>query len=198
MEYVCEDCSETFSRSYSMLRHRRESCMFRFVNAESAKRRRVDVATPTPQMRTCVTCNIAVPHNQLGAHQRTLQHRNNSCLPLSQGVQIVQTAFKKRIATYRVSSENFHIDFTIFFEEIKAQVLSLISEVVAVRGALKINMVVVGLYILPAQDSYSEKSFNTCNEIVTVASDLEEVYRSFVEAMKVQSTEFQEKDSGML
>lgn len=91
-----------------------------------------------------------------------------------------------------------HVDYSIFFEDIKAKVLGLMSEIVDVHKSLKINMVVVGRYFLPAQETFSDKSFNTTNQIVTIGSNLDDVYQSFVEAMKAQSTEFQEKDSGML
>lgn len=200
MDYVCEDCGTSFSRSYNMLRHKKESCMARFANRDiaSAKQRRIDGTASTSRMINCVTCNVSVPSNQMTSHKRTSNHRNMSCLPLSPGIQIVESAFKSRIVTYRISSENEHIDYPLFFEEIKPKVINAISDIVSARGALKINMVVTGRYLLPTQDVISEKSFNTCNEIVTLASDLDYVYGSFVEAMKVQSTEFQEKDSGML
>jgi hypothetical protein len=58
-------------------------------------------------------------------------------------------------------------------------------------------MIVVGRYFLPSQDLFSDKSFNTTNLNVSVGSDFDVIYNAFVEAMKVQSTEFQEKDSGM-
>ena len=56
-------------------------------------------------------------------------------------------------------------------------------------------MIVVGRYFLPSQDLFSDKSFNTININVSVGSDFNDIYNAFVEAMKVQSTEFQEKDA---
>ena len=210
MAYVCDDCGKTFTRTYSVVRHKKEACVARFANAAAAaaaaaanlhggKQRRVDGAASTSETWTCVVCDVTVPKNQKFAHQRTSEHKNNSCVSLSPGIQVVESAFQGRIATYRVVSDNEHdVDYSVFFDSIKHRVLDAVSNLVRVRGALKINMVVVGRYLHPVQDVHSEKTFNTCNEIVTMASDLDEVYRSFVEAMKVQSTEFQEKDSGML
>lgn len=200
MDYICEDCGTSFSRSYNMLRHKRESCIARFVNFHGGKQRRTDAATTsTPQMWECISCDMIMAANRKAAHLRTLHHKSNACSPLSNGIELVASAFKSRIATYRISSENEHIDYTLFFEEVRPKVLDVVSNIVRVRGALKINLVVVARYVLPTQDNmYSDKSFNTCNEIVTAGSDLDEVYGSFVEAMKVQSSEFQEKDSGML
>ena len=58
-------------------------------------------------------------------------------------------------------------------------------------------MIVVGWYFLPSRDLFSDKSFNTTNINVYVGSDVDAIYNAFVEAMKVQSTEFQEKYSGV-
>lgn len=91
---------------------------------------------------------------------------------------------------YRVSSDKKHVDFSILFKEIKLKVVCLISQVLQVQKALKVNIVVV----CPVpQDTFSDKSFNTLNGIVSVGSDLNDIYQSFVEAMKAQSTEFQRR-----
>lgn len=199
MAYVCENCGLSFSRSYSMLRHKRESCIARFiVNDVGGKRPRLDEAASTSGMKTCVVCNVSVPSNLMVAHQRTSLHRNNSCLPLCDGVELVNSAFKSRIATYRISSNSEHVDFTLFFNDIMSKVLDVLEQALRLHYTIKVNMIVVGQYYHPTQEVYTEKSFNTCNNIVAVGSDLNDVYQSFVETMKTQSTEFQEKDSGML
>lgn len=197
-DYVCDQCGVTFSRSYNMLRHKKESCVERFSSVvEDGRKRRKINASPT-STHTCNVCDITIPRNQMSAHQRTLAHKNKCSVIVSHGVELIESAFKSRIVTYRVSSDTEHVDYSVFFNEIKTKVLSLISEVLRIQQSLKINMVVVGRYFLPSKEVVDEKSFNTSNEIVTVGSDLEEVYNSFVEVMKAQSTEFQEKDSGML
>ena len=173
--------------------------MLRFAdNNDVGKRRRIDGASSSSTMEHCVVCDVSIPKNQVLAHQRTLQHKSKSCVRVSHGVQLVQSAFKNRIATYHVSSDTEHIDFSLFFDEIKTKVLRLIDEVLQIQNSIKVNMVVVARYFLASQDVLDEKSFNTTNAIVTLGSDLDDVYQSFVAAMKTQSTEFQEKDSGML
>lgn len=197
MAYSCEKCGKSFTQSGSLLRHQRLSCVYRFDDKVGGeKRRRIDGGASSSTMEKCVLCDVSVPCNQMLAHSRTKQHKDKCCMPLSQGVELMQSAFKNRVVTYRVSSDREHVDYTTFFDEIKSKVLSLINDILRVQQTLKVNMVVVGRYFLAAQEVISEKSFNTCNEVITVASDLNDVYQSFVEAMKVQSTEFQEKDSG--
>ncbi|CAG9773663.1 unnamed protein product [Ceutorhynchus assimilis] len=197
MVYVCENCGVSFSRNYSMMRHMRESCKARFMVGDvGGKQPRLDGAASTASMKTCAACNLSIPSNLMMAHQRTTQHRNNSCIPLCDGVQRVDSAFRSRIATYRISSDTEHIDFTVFFNDVMLKVLNVLEQMLGFHGALKVNMVVIGQYYHPTQDVNTEKSFNTCNKIVAVGSDLNELYQSFVEAMKTQSTEFQERDSG--
>ena len=194
MYYTCEQCGAAFTRSYNLDRHKRESCMERWSVRDCEKRRRIDGST---SMLMCDVCNISIASNKMAAHRRSLEHRNNSCLPMAQGVQVIQSAFKNRIVTYRISSDREHVDYSTFFEEVKDKVLDLLKEILRVQKTLKVNMVAVARYLLPSQDTYDDKSFNTSNAVVVVGSDLDEVYESFVEAMKNQSTEFQERDSGM-
>lgn len=198
--YKCEKCGMLFTRSVSMLRHQRESCAKRLDNTSvGGKRRRIDGDASTSSIENCAVCDVSVPRGQMLAHSRTSQHKSKTRMPLSDGVQLIQHAFKNRIASYHINSEIEHVvDYSTFFADIETKVLQLISDILGREHALKINMVVVGRYFLQSQEIFSEKSFNTCNEVVTMGSDLKDVYESFVEAMKVQATEFQEKDSGMV
>lgn len=201
MAFVCENCDMSFTHNSALLRHQLQSCKRRFdFNAGGQKRRRIDggASSSSPTMQKCDLCDISVPREQMLAHSRTIEHKNNSCKPLSDGVQLMQSAFKNRIVTYRISGDREHTDYTAFFEDIKSKVISLIGEILRVQQTLKINMVVVGRYFLQSQELVSDKSFNTSNAVVTMANDLHDVYQSFVEVMKVQSTDFQEKDSGVV
>ena len=67
---------------------------------EGEKHRRMDgsassEASTLSPMKMCHVCNVAAPKNNMLEHQRTLQHRNNLCLPLSHGVQVMRTVFIK-------------------------------------------------------------------------------------------------------
>lgn len=174
-------------------------------NSGSIKQIRMDGAastsTSSPRSGTdayfCRVCDMKVAKNHIMAHSRTLDHRNKSCVAVTPGVQRVETAFKSRIVTYRVMAEKDHVDISSFFNDIKPKVLNLIAEVVELHKAIKVNMVFIGRYFLPTQETYDNKSFNTTNQIITVGCDLDEAYQFFVEAMKTQAADFQEKDSGM-
>jgi hypothetical protein len=204
IKYNCEWCNISFARDYNLRRHV-DSCRMVRAAADDAgpasKRPRLDGAAATShglqETETCGVCNVDVPKNHVWAHERSLEHRSKSCVVVSHGVQRIDSAFKNRIVSYRINGEKEHVDYSAFFDEIKSKVLSLLSEFTRLHKSIKVNMVAIGRYFLPTQETFSEKSFNTPNKIVTMGCDLNDVYQSFVEMMKVQAADFQEKDSGM-
>ncbi|KAJ8938051.1 hypothetical protein NQ318_013959 [Aromia moschata] len=110
-------------------------------------------------------------------------------------MKLIQTAFKSRIASYRVHSENRYSDYNIFFESIKNKVIHLLSEVIK-NNAVKVIMELFGRYILQTQKIVDNKSFNTANKVIDSAADLNDVFYVFVDLMTTQMSEFQKRDSG--
>ena len=196
--YTCVSCGTSFSRSDNMRRHQRETCKNLHPNGPPTKRAKLDSGPSTPvSLQTCNTCNVTLTANQMKSHKRTLQHRTNSCIPLTDGIEIVRSAFKYRIITYRVHSENEKLDYIIFFNEIRYKILNLLEEVLTLHRTVKVNMETFASYILPTQEISDMKSFNTPNKILDQGMDLNNVLDSFVDMMVTQTTEFQERDSGM-
>lgn len=197
MYYTCDKCNKSFTRSYNLTRHCKESCPARFECTSKPKKRRLNDTTSSVKL-TCDVCNVIVPQNRMLTHERTLEHRNKSCVTVTRGVQCIESAFKNRIVTYRFNSDIHHVDYVTFFEEVKPKVITVLQDILRACKSTKVNMVAIGRYFLPTSETSSEKSFNTPNQIVTVGSDLDDIYQSFADVMKTQAAEFQEKDSGML
>lgn len=195
MYYKCDRCDKTFTRSYNLTRHKKESCVSRFDHIDKTKKRKIDTTCSAVNL-SCNVCNITVPQNKMLAHERTLQHKNNACVSIGRGVQCIESAFKSRIVTYRINSDFEHVDYTTFFQEIKPRVIGALQDILSRFKSLKVNFVAIGRYFLPTNETSSEKTFNTANEIVTLGSDLNAVYQSFVDVIKNQASEFAEKDSG--
>lgn len=180
-----------------MRRHQRESCK-NLNDGPAAKKPRLDSNPSTSaSLQTCYSCNVTLTARQMKSHKRTLQHRTNSCVPLMDGVEIVRSAFKHRIITYRVHSENEKLDYIMFFNEIRCKILNLLEEILLLHKTVKVNMETFASYILQTQEVSEIKSFNTCNKILDQGMDLNGVLDTFVEMMVTQTTEFQERDSGM-
>lgn len=201
--YFCSECGASFTRIDNLRRHERSSCKgSQSIHNVSTKRRKVDeepsTSTSSTSMQICNCCNKNVAAHKMASHMRTLEHKTNSCITLSNGIQMLCSAFKCRIVSYRIHSESRHLDYVTFFSEIKNKVLSLLEEVLRIHKAVKVNMEVFGRYILQTQECSDIKSFNTTNTILDLSSDLASAYDIFIDKMITQSTEFQERDSGIL
>ncbi|XP_074029419.1 uncharacterized protein [Leptinotarsa decemlineata] len=186
--YSC-DCGKSFTRSDNLRRHQLQSCQ----GGPAVKRVRVDNATT---MYTCNCCNVTIPMTQVNSHRRTMSHKNNACVQLSDGVQIITNAFNCRIATYRVESSIVTSDYMSFFNEIRQKVIELLESAIRIHKSIKVNMEVFGNYILQTDDSRDTKSFNSQNKIVDQSSDLNAVFDGFRDVIVAQTTEFQDRDSG--
>lgn len=193
--YLCSSCGKTFTRSDNLRRHERASCKARITSSEeepSAKR--IKLESSSTQTINC--CNKTIPANQINSHRRTLEHRTMSCTPKCDGIQIINSAFKRRIISYRVCSQNHHIDYNLFFNEVKEKILELLKEIVNVHKSVKVNMETFGKYVLPTQETTDVKAFNSSNRIIDESKDLNSIYQEFVDSMISQTSEFEEKDSG--
>lgn len=197
--YTCSACGTCFTRSDNLRRHERSSCN-KLQNDNDGLSVKIQKLNPQPStsssVQTCNCCNKTVAN--MYSHMRTIEHRTNSCVPLRGGIQVVRSAFKCRIVSYRVHSENYHLDYVRFFTEIKNDVVKLLEEVVQIHKSVKVNMEVFGRYILHTQELSDTKSFNTSNIILDLASDLTSAYDNFIDKMISKTTEFQERDSGIV
>lgn len=199
--FTCVNCDRSFTRKYNLLRHQGSSCVARHPdNAQAAKRVKVNDGASTSRASNikCVECDISVPANKMASHLRTQEHKANSCVPIAEGVNLIRSAFKKRIASYRVHSVNNHNDYKKFFSDIQEKVINLMEKSAEKHNTTKINMEVFARYILPTSGNVDIKSFNTANIIIDQGTDIHSAYDTFVDGMISQTTEFSEKDSGKL
>ncbi|XP_074036831.1 uncharacterized protein [Leptinotarsa decemlineata] len=194
--YTCSECGNSFTRSDNLRRHQRESCILANNEGPSMSKRPRLNAPLSPEMQTCLCCNLNIASDQMNIHRRTLQHRTNACIQYGDGVKIIRTAFKCRIVSYRVDSQNRHIDYPTFFNELKQKVFKLLEEVLVIHKSVKVNMEVFGRYYLQTKENLEVKSFNSPNQVVDQSMDLNVIYNIFIDALTAQAMEFQHRDSG--
>jgi hypothetical protein len=207
--FDCAKCGTSFTRLDNLRRHESGfACKRKFVGAEEeSKRKRNNVedflipSTSTEGASTsstsyCTFCNTSIPNNKLNAHSRTLLHRTNSATHVRDGVKLVQSAFKSRICSYRISSSAIHNDFKLFFRDIKSDVLNVLEDMLNLHHTLKANIEVFASYYLETRETSDIKSFNTSFTVIDQGSDLSDMYEEKVTAITSQITEFDEKDSG--
>lgn len=218
----CPQCLKTFSAKSSLLRHLRESCRYRVVsesnaakkikvnNSHSAKYFEDKLANqPGPsssssiefpissQETRCPICDENVQKCKLTGHLRSSGHTNRIEIT-GDGIEKVQHAFKNRIASFRFSVKEYSTDIRKFLEEVKEKVFIVIEKYIKEFSSLKINVELFGIYIIEEKELSDMKSFNTRNRIVTLSTDLEEMYNDFEEEIIEKASTFQERDSGML
>ncbi|KAJ8940075.1 hypothetical protein NQ314_010909 [Rhamnusium bicolor] len=138
----------------------------------------------TANMVNCTKCDVLIPYGKMAAHQRTVTHKQNcDTIVLGDNIELIQTAFKNRIATYRIK----HEDVTDLNSALVESFFSLF-----------------GWYIISTKQEEEGKdevrqeikSFNSEYQTVSISTDLEELYTNFCDILKTKSEEFQEKDSG--
>lgn len=209
----CLRCHKLFSARSSLLRHQRESCPYRHDENIPQKKQKITpvqcdegikdeiINLPGPSNDNtntieCPECNKKVLRNCLSGHIRSNAHKK-ILHTLDKCVERVNSAFKCRISSYRFTSTRHHIDHHEFFEEIKEKVFSVISSHIKQFRALKIHFELFSMYIIPEKDIFDLKSFNTKNKIVTISTDLPEIYNEFIRDIMEKASHMQEKDSGI-
>lgn len=143
----------------------------------------------------CAVCNLHVQN--FYAHQRTDSHKSKSCLQSDiEGVLKVHSTFKNRIASYRIPATDHLIDYEEFLSSVKCKVQQVLQRHLHNFKAVKVNMEVFGLYYLASSDEYSVKSFNSRDEILTLATNIDTLYDHFQDALVTKAKEFNENKSG--
>ncbi|CAH1104266.1 unnamed protein product [Psylliodes chrysocephalus] len=132
----------------------------------------------------------------MSSHMRRLDHKGRACTIQADGIYLIQSAFKCRIASYRVKTDEKHIDYITFFDTIKFRILELSKVVLRAHNAIKVNVEVFATYVLQSQDISEIKSFNSINRILDLSTELDVVYADLREAVVSQTADFQHKDSG--
>ena len=155
---------------------------------------------PGPSKTTkCNTCNVYIQENKLAAHWRSQHHKRSTCQPSSiDGVYQMETAFKSRIASFRIPTTYHCIDYNEFLTSIENLVHRIIQLHLQRHLAVKANMELFGNYFLKTTGEFSVKSFNTKYEVVTSSTNLQNLYSSFVETLVNKAKDFNENKSGEL
>lgn len=115
-------------------------------------------------------------------HLRSIDHKNNIRAVSNDedpGVELLRTAFKCRLASYRLCSNNHHIVLAEFMGELKNKILTVITRDLSKFTSIKLNFEVFGYYYLESRDRHDIKSFNSKNVIITISGDLNEIYDDF-------------------
>ncbi|CAH0625732.1 unnamed protein product [Chrysodeixis includens] len=149
-------------------------------------------------MPFCSVCKIDVTSRTWFTHLRTNEHKNNSIVPLNDNIEIIDSCFKGRIASYRIKAyENNINDYPeSFLISIRKEVKSLIDNSLQKHTSVKVNFDYYGIFLLYKNDVQELKSFATKNIIVHCNYDFDSLYQNCTVQILKKVEEFQERDSG--
>ena len=149
-------------------------------------------------MPFCVACNLSVAKNCWIGHLRSNAHKNKSINELSDGVDIIKTAFRCRIASYRIvaSIEEEQNSTKVFLDKISEKIKALIDRSLTLHTCIKVNFELFSLFLLFKNDSQEIKSFATKNFTVHHNYDFDSIFLSVRDDLLKRLEEFQDRDSG--
>ncbi|KAL0849054.1 hypothetical protein ABMA28_013417 [Loxostege sticticalis] len=149
-------------------------------------------------MPFCSVCNTSIGSNSWIGHLRSRSHKqNNSSQPHSDGVEIVASAFRSRIISYRiVPSESDQVSLDSFFNSISNKIKSLIDEALKKHTCLKVNFELFSIFMLFKNNMQEMKSFLTKNFVIYQNYDFNSIFFKLQSTLKKKIDEFQESDSG--
>lgn len=143
----------------------------------------------------CKACNLNV--SKISAHKRTNIHKSNCLIQTSyENVQILASAFKNRIVSYRINATEGIISPEVFLQEITDTTMSLISNCLKVHKSVKIGIELFISFILLKNEQTSLKSFNTSYNIVYQSTDILKLLQMCYGRMISKCSEFESSESG--
>lgn len=129
---------------------------------------------------------------------RSNVHKSNCLLKtVFQNIEIIATAFKNRILTYRLNPYEVHFETPeAFLYDSMKYIIKLISMTLEKHVCLKVNLELFANFILPHSDQQHLKSFNTKNAVILKDTDLSEMYTEASNTIKQKLTEFEHCETG--
>lgn len=146
----------------------------------------------------CEECQKSVKRSLWSSHLRTNSHKTNAILIKDNEVEIIKTAFKERIISYRVASKCFHINILEYFQEILPKIVNIMKLELQKHTCIKLNMELFGLYLNPNNETHDVKSFNTPFRVICNSSELTNEIDEMIGIIDRKADELAEKDSGKL
>lgn len=149
-------------------------------------------------MPYCTVCNVSVDNRRWSSHLRTNVHKNSSTTLLHDNVSIINSSFKGRISSYRITATNEQTNTfpEMFLNSVKVYVKTLIDQLLIKHTSVKINFELFSYFLLFKNDQQELKSFATKNFVIPFYYNFDFIYKSVVEILTKKIEEFEHRDSG--
>ncbi|CAG9773446.1 unnamed protein product [Ceutorhynchus assimilis] len=200
MAFVCTHCLKEFKQKRYIKKHILKTCV-KPNDPSKVEDYIIDVEQTffkKEQTRFCQECNKNVDKQTWNAHLKTNLHKNNSTIKYGNGIDMIRSAFKCRIASYKIYSQKYHVDIKYFLNEARENIFLLIRQKQQEHQSIKVNAELFGVYFSPTLKNMSVKSFNTPFFIVVESTNLDEIYESLAKIILSKADELPERDSGWI
>lgn len=149
-------------------------------------------------MPFCSSCSANVEKRKWIGHLRSNLHKKNCSEEHMKDVYKVSSAFRSRIATYKIVANNDKDNLlpAEFLNEVRDKVQYLINEAIQTHTSVKVNFELYSLFYLCKNDTQEIKSFCTKNIVIYTHFDFEAIYSSVIADLMRKIENFQHKDSG--
>lgn len=208
--FKCSYCFKTFSRKDNCIRHIRSACIYKpstsseNLNLHVTKDSNMHPSPKKFKLETkiqCKECNVSIPSVKYSSHLISLAHKAKTVQNLNDhpNVKIISTAFKSRIASYRITPTSKSRDVKIliekFIENIQKEVVDIISHQLEEHCALKVNFELFGSFVkLSTKEELileETKSFVVPYQTIYRSTNYEELVRNLICVLKKKLEEFQ-------
>lgn len=151
-------------------------------------------------MPFCSVCSLTVDSKQWIGHLRSRKHKQHTdnVISLGQGIEKVNSAFRNRLATYRITArdESEQLSLSVFFDNLRDKVKSLIDQSLAIHNCIKVNFEVYLLFLMIKNSTQEVKSFGTKNITICFNYDFTNLFSDIVSNLMKKVSEFEQRDSG--
>lgn len=145
----------------------------------------------------CHDCQIYV--SKLSSHRRSNAHKSNSLLRSEySNVQIIATAFRNRVISYKINPKATYLIPEQFLAETTSTIHNLINSLLKKHRSLKVNFELFITYKLPKNDTSSLKSFNTKYSMVFQSTNILQLYHEQSNILALKCVEFEHAESGWM
>lgn len=147
----------------------------------------------------CEKCKIFIPRHKLRYHERSNLHKSNCILRTEfENIDIVTSAFKNRIVTYRLNpiKKKKYLTPEVFFKDNFKDIVKLIKMSLIKHKCIKVNFELFAYFTLLKLNDQQLKSFNTKYDVILTSTDIKEWCMSMSKILKEKFTDFEHRDSG--
>lgn len=150
-------------------------------------------------MPFCTLCSKYVDNKTWIGHLRSSEHKSrNVTSVISDGVELLSTAFKSRITSYKITSEKLEQNNCIdtFLNSIEDKIRYCLDKALKKHTCLKVNFELFASFILFKDDELDLKSFCTKNIPIFSNFSNQSFFTNVKNILRTKISEFQDRNSG--